>query len=121
VFAAQIEAANELGKAFAADEIARVKHRRAYDEAKAGCPRDPGVPPGQNQVVGKEVNKTTQQAAEGAVPGSSAAEATRHAPIHHDFDRVVHDWQFLPRVGGSDGDAVIEMLRRCGGSTTRAA
>src|SRR5688500_2032073 len=74
-------------------------------EAKAGRPRDPGILPGENQVIGKEVKKTTQKSAEGAVRDTSAAQAARDASINRDFDRVVctrhliHDWPVLSRVG----------------------
>jgi hypothetical protein len=95
----QRKAANELGEALTADEIARVKHCRADSEAKAGCPRNPGVLPGENQVVGKEVNKAMQESAEGPLRGPSATETARDASVHRDLDRVVcarhliHDWQ----------------------------
>ena len=99
MLAAQVEAANELGEALTADEIAWVKHCWADSEAKSSCPRDPRVLSGENEVVGKEVNKATQESAEGAMRGPSATETAHDASVHHDRDRVVcarhlmHDWQ----------------------------
>ena len=111
------EAANELGEALTADEIARVKHRRAYGQAKAGRPRDPGILPGENQVIGKEVKKTTQKSAEGAVRDTSAAQAARDASINRDFDRVVctrhliHDWP-VPIASWTDCKCLWVHIRR---------
>jgi len=75
-----------------------VEHGWTYGEAKTGCPRDPGAPSTENQVVGKEVNKATQESAEGAMRGNSAAEATRYALVRRDFGCVacrslIHDRQ----------------------------
>jgi len=50
-------------------------------------------------VIGKQVNRTSQQSAEAAVCSSSATESAHDSPSLDDFDRVVyarhliHDWQ----------------------------
>jgi hypothetical protein len=95
MLSAQVESPNEFGEALTADEVAGMKHRRAHSESKAGCSRDPGALPGKNQVVGKEVNKTTQESSEGPMRSPSAAETAGTASILRDFIRVVCTWHLF--------------------------
>ena len=89
--AAQVEAADEFGEVFAAEEIPRMEHCRAHDETKAADPRDPGPLPGENQMIGKEVNQTTQAAAEGTVRDASAAKDLHSPPSLDSFESVIHE------------------------------
>ena len=51
-----------------------MKYRRAHNEAKARGPRSPGAPSGENYMIGKEVNETTQATPEGTFSDCSATE-----------------------------------------------
>jgi len=42
-------------------------------------------------VIGKEVNQTTQAAAEGTVRGTSAAKDAHSPPCVGDFEDVIHE------------------------------
>src|SRR5262249_21589420 len=88
-FAFQIEGPDELGEALAADEIARVKHRRANGQAKTCDPRRAGRSSRQHQVVGKEMNQPTEASTERAVRETAAAEAAGKA-VFPQFNRIVH-------------------------------
>jgi hypothetical protein len=66
-----------------------------HDEMKAAGLRDPGASPGENQMISEEVNQTTQAAAEGTVPGTSAAKTAHSPPDAGDFESVIHE-QFDP-------------------------
>ena len=82
---------DEFGKVFATEEIAWIKYCRAHDETKPAGPRDPGPLPREDQMIGKEVDQTTQAAAERTVRGAWAAKDTHSAPSVGDFERVIHE------------------------------
>jgi hypothetical protein len=78
-----------------------VKHGRTYSKAKAGRLRGSNVLPAENQVVGKEVNETTQESAEGTVRRGSATETMSDASIHCKCPPVVRTKYFVDAF--SDG------------------
>src|SRR5205814_7675603 len=67
LLADEIETIDELGEPFAADEIARVKYRRAHQEPEAGRPGHARALPREDKMVGEEVNESPQGSAEQTV------------------------------------------------------
>jgi hypothetical protein len=71
-----------------------VEHRRADFEAETGRPSDPCALPGEDQVIGKEVDEPAQEAAERAVRDRPAVEGGAACGLD-ESDRVVHAWQSI--------------------------
>ena len=68
-----------------------MKYCGVQDETKAAGPGDPGPLPREDQMIGKEVDQTTQAAAERTVRGASAVTDTYSPPSVGDFESVIHE------------------------------
>src|SRR5712671_5703414 len=84
---AEIEPPDIGCEEFARDEVARVKDRRSYNEAKSRCPRHPRGAPFQDEMIRKKVDRGAQPPPPGPVRSTPAVKAIS---AFDEFDDVVH-------------------------------
>src|ERR1700730_2119303 len=113
---AEIEPPDIGCEEFARDEVARVKDRRSYNQAKSFRPSHPRGAPFQDEIIRKKVDRAAQQPPPGPVRSAPAVKAICD---FDQFDDVVHclptlsgQTRMTPRVVNVASEISVGAMRR---------